>query len=280
MTVSLKSVLPIMVLSVMGCTPTLAHADSALLDIMRKAGEARAALASVPPLVVMSPNGEAQGYMVDFTNLVLKGMEAPAIKPVVTSWDTMLPGLQAHQFDLAPGGLLVSEERCKVVIFSAPTLLVQDTLYVLQGNPKGIKSYSQIASDPNLKLAVLAGAAQERFALRVGIKPDQLIKAGDIQAGAATVTSGRAQAFVAGQLAIPYPEKVGLDKVFDEKAPTYAIAVAFRKEDAAFRDEFDKQLDILRGSGKWQNMHTEAGLPNWDALSKLKKASDIVPSCL
>lgn len=257
-----------------------AQTDDALLQSMRKDGEAKAAIASAPPWALMSPNGEPQGYLIDVTRLALKGMGVNKLSAIVTTWDAMIPGLQARRFDFVPAGLLITEARCKVVAFSAPVSAQQDALYVIPGNPKRLTGYAQVAQSSDIKLAVLTGSAQEAYAVKQGVKPEQFVRVPDIQAGIATVVGGRAQAFAVGQFSVPDPQQKGVEVVVDKQAPITGIGIAFRKEDAAFRDAFNKQLEALRASGAMKDLYSaKYKFPNWEVLAKTTKASDVAPGC-
>jgi polar amino acid transport system substrate-binding protein len=273
--------LPVVLLAVSGYSlPTHAQGDDALLASMREAGAAKAAIASAAPWASISPSGEAQGYLVDVTNLALKGMGAPKMSAVLTTWDAMIPGLQARRFDFVPAGLLVTEARCKVVAFSAPITAQQDALYVPPGNPKHLSGYAQVAQSPDIKLAVLTGSAQEAYAVKQGLKSEQMVRVPDIQAGIATVVGGRANAFAVGQFSVPSPQQKGVEVVVDLQAPVSSIAVAFRKEDVRFRDEFNKQIEALRSNGAMKDLYAgKYGLPNWDVLAKITNTSDLAPGC-
>lgn len=259
--------------------PALAQTDDALLAAMHKAGEAKAAINSAPPFAFASPDGEPQGYLVEVTKLALKGMGVPKLSAVLTAWDAMIPGLQAQRFDLVPAGLVITEPRCKVVAFSSPVTAQQDALFVLPGNPKHLTGYAQVAQTPDAKLAVVAGSNQDAYAIKQGVKLDQLVRVPDIQAGIATVVGGRANAFVVGQFSVPNPQQRGVDRVVDAQAPVSSIAIVFRKDDARFRDAFNKQLDAMRSSGAMKELYAKFGFPNWDVLAKVKTPSDLVPGC-
>ncbi|MCC8978570.1 transporter substrate-binding domain-containing protein [Bradyrhizobium acaciae] len=260
--------------------PAYARSEDALLLSMREAGEAKAAIAAAPPWAFTSPSGEPQGYLIDITNLALEGLTAPKISVSLTTWDSMIPGLQARRFDLVPAGLLITADRCKVVAFSAPITAQQDALHVLPGNPKHLSGYAQIAQNPDIELAVLTGSAQEAFALKQGISSAQLVRVPDIQAGIATVRGGRAHAFAVGQFSVPHPQRKGVEVVVDKRAPITGMAVAFRKDDAHFRDAFNEQLTLLRSGGAMKDLYVgKYGFPNWDVLAKLVKPGDIVPGC-
>jgi polar amino acid transport system substrate-binding protein len=275
-----RLLLPVLLLTLTSYSLPGHAEEDALLASMREAGAAKAAIASAAPWASISPNGEPQGYLIDVTNLALKGMGAPKISAVLTTWDAMIPGLQARRFDFLPAGLLVTEARCRVVVFSAPITAQQDALYTTPGNPKHLTGYAQIAQSPEIKLAVLSGSAQEAFAVKQAIGSEQLLHVPDIQAGVATVVGGRADAFAVGQFSVPDPQQKGVELVVDNQAPVSSIAVAFRKEDVHFRDELNKQFEVLRSNGAMKELYAgKYGFPNWDVLAKINNTRDLAPGC-
>lgn len=269
--------------------PALAQTDDPLLASIRKSGEVKVALGSAPPWMFVSPSGEPKGYLLEVMNLALKRMSLPAMTPVLIGWDAQIPALQAGQVNLVAPGLQYTEARCKVVVFSGPTGVQRDALYVPSGNPKHLTGYADVARSPEIKLAVVAGSSAEAYALKRGIKPAQLVRVPDLSAGVATISGTRADAFAMGQFSIPKPEQKGLEAVVDKEGPLMGYGVVFRKEDVHFRDAFDKQLDVLRSNGTMKELYEKygalAGLSAdsvagvWDVLSKVHKVSDVEPSC-
>ncbi|WP_439406509.1 transporter substrate-binding domain-containing protein [Bradyrhizobium sp. DASA03076] len=258
---------------------TFAQTQDPLITSMRKADEARVAMGSVPPWMGVSQSGEPTGYTVELASLALKNMGAPALTPVLTAWEAMIPGLLARHFDLIGPGLVITEPRCRVVVFSAPMIAMHDALFVRSGNPSNLENLRQVTETPEIRLAVVTGSSQEAYVLKQGIAFERLVRVPDIEAGVAVVIGRRANAFVVGQFSISKPEQKGLEVVVDKSTPLSGIGAAFRKEDIRFRDAFDKQLDLLRTNGAWKNLIVKYEVPNWDMLTKLKRASHVVPSC-
>ncbi|NYG45412.1 hypothetical protein GGD67_002870 [Bradyrhizobium sp. IAR9] len=65
--------------------------------------------------------------------------------------------------------------------------------------------------------------------------------------------------------------------VVDKQSPVDAYGVAFRKEGIGFRDAFD---DALRSNGAMKELYAEKyGVANWEVLSRIHWASDVVPTC-
>lgn len=266
--------------------PAFAQNDDPHLADIRKAGKVTAAVASMPPGVMVSPSGEATGSLVELQNMVLKSMGLPALTPVLTDWTAMIPGLVAKQFDYQGGGLNVTEQGCKAVLFSAPQGAARSGLFVLPGNPKHLATVAEVAQRPDIKLAMVPSpGSYEGYAWKHGVKPEQIVHVPDIQAGVAAVTGGRADAYVGSQFTLVDPKKRGVELVVDEQSPVVASAFAFRKEDRAFRDAFNSHLIPLIKNGTFVKLMEKYGVEAAyahayaESAAKYDKASDVVPSC-
>jgi polar amino acid transport system substrate-binding protein len=254
--------------------------DAALVKAWKQAGAAKVAIASTPPYAFLAPSGAPQGYLIEMSQEVLRGLGVPKLTAVVTTWDAMIPGLQARQYDFLPGGMNITAARCQVVAFTVPVTAQQDALYVKPGNPKRLTGYASAAKATDAHIGVLAGSSQEAYALKQGIAAGQLVRVPDIQSGIAAVTGGRADAFIVGQFSVAEPEKKGVERIVDTTSPAVGIALAFRKEDAAARDAFDTQINALKANGRMKSLYLDKyGFNNWDLLTKINKATDIVPDC-
>jgi polar amino acid transport system substrate-binding protein len=250
-----------------------------VLTAMRNTGAATVAIAQLPPYAYLTPSSQPAGYLADVSSLVMKNLGVPRLVATVTTFDAMIPGLEAGQYDFAPGGLNITNARCQVVIFSEPVTVQHDAVFVRTGNPKHLTGYASIAHDPDVKAAFLAGSPQEAYALKQGVGQGQIVTVPDAQSGIAAVTGGRADALVIGQFSVTAAERKGIDVVVDTSSPLAAVGIAFRKSDAAFRDAFNGVLDKLRANGTLQRLYVKYGFPNWSLLAATTKASDIAPSC-
>lgn len=257
-----------------------AQTPPTLVQAMKQAGTAKVAIAATPPYAYLSPSGEPQGYLIEVSNEVLKSLGVPKLTALMTTWDAMIPGLQAKQYDFLPGGMNITPARCQVVAFTVPVTAQQDALYVKPGNPKKLEGYASVAQSPGVQVAVLAGSSQENFALKRQIPQGQLVRVPDIQAGIAAVTGGRADAFIVGQFSVTEPGKKGVEVIVDKTSPPVGIALAFRKEDAATRDAFDAVINAMKADGTLKKLYADKyGFTNWELLARTNKASDIAAEC-
>jgi polar amino acid transport system substrate-binding protein len=253
--------------------------ETELLKAMKQAGSAKAAIAALPPYAFPSPSGEPQGYLIDVAALAFGALGVPKITAVTTTFDAMIPGLQARQFDFVPAGMNITSARCQVVVFSSPLTAQQDAVYVVPGNPKKLSGYASAAQAPDAKLAVLTGSNQEQFALKTGVKADQIVRVPDVQAGISAVLGGRADGFAVGQFSVPNASQRGVEMVVDRSSPIVGVGYAFRKDDVQTRDLVNRQLEQLRVNGKMRELYAKYGFTTWDTLAKVTKASDLASGC-
>lgn len=251
-----------------------------LLASMKQAGYARVALAQAPPYATISASGQASGYLVQVTEQVLGKLGVARLQATATTYDAMIPALQAGQYDLLPGGLNITEARCKAILFSQPLSVQHEGLAVPAGNPKRLRDYESVAADPALRLAVFSGSSQQSFALAQGIKQSQLVAVPDSQTGITAVTSGRADAFAAGQFTLQAQKdkKAPIDVLVDTASKLSGVGIGFRRDDRAARDEFDRVLTQLRQDGTLTRLYAANGFTNGDLLKTATRA-DIASSC-
>lgn len=261
-----------------GSGPTLAQSPDHL-QAMKQAGAAKAAIATNPPYAYPAPDGEPKGYMIDVATAAFKELGVPKVTAVTMTYDAMIPGLQARQFDFVPAGLNITAARCQVVVFTAPVTAQQDAMYTPPGNPKKIVSYAFVAQHPEIRLAALTGSTQEQYALKVGVKAEQIVRVPDPQAGISAVLGGRADALALGQFSVPNTSQRGVDMTVDKQSPVLGTGFAFRKEDVKTRDLVSAQINQMRANGKLQELYVKHGFTTWDVLAKLSKPADVVPGC-
>jgi polar amino acid transport system substrate-binding protein len=128
-------------------------------------------------------------------------------------------------------------------------------MLVKKGNPKGIKDYSSIASNGELKLAVMAGAVEVGYAKDSGVPEGQLVILPDQSSLLAAVQSGRADAAALTALSIADMAKKG--EGVESTTPFGEVAgksvkghggFGFRKEDTDLYEAFNAALKAFIGT--------------------------------
>jgi polar amino acid transport system substrate-binding protein len=253
--------------------------DGDLVASMKKAGCARTALAEALPFSTITAGGQAGGYVPAVTQEVLSKLGVPKLCAKTATFDAMIPGLQAGTFDVLPGGLNITPERCKVVAFSQPVTAQHEALAFARGKSPGITTYTGIARDSRIKLAVFSGSSQEAFAKKSGVKQSQLVTVPDAQTGIAAVKSGRADAFGAGQFTLQKAVGATMEVRVDTSSPVSMIGIAFRKRDVKTRNAFDADLQQMRKSGALGALYTKYGFSNAEEIKGIDRAT-VSKSCV
>lgn len=226
------------------------------LDNLKEQGFARIAIANEPPFTAVAADGKVSGAGPDVAREVFKRMGVPDVVASISEYGAMIPGLQARRFDAVTAGLFMKPERCRAVSYSQPILCDGEAFAVKKGNPSNFQSYADIAANPEAKIGAPGGGTEERLALEAGVPRDRVIVVPDGQSGIKMLQDGRIDAYSLPILSIqdllkkasdPNIEMVGPVK----NAPVYCDGAAFRKQDTALRDAFDKELAALKQSGEF-----------------------------
>lgn len=232
----------------------LASAQAASLDEIKETSRIRIGYANETPFAFTETDGRVTGESPEIAKIIFEKMGIKQVDGVLTEWGSLIPGLRAGRFDVIAAGMYITPARCKQVIFTDPQYALPDTLLVAQGNPKNLHSYADIARNPDVKLAIMAGTVNLAYARDSGITDAQILQVPDTTAQLQAVRAGRADAAVGTQLTMKGLAKKGGDKVeaisdfTDDPAHTGYGALAFRPEDKALRDAVNAEMKKWLGS--------------------------------
>ena len=232
----------------------LASAQAASLDEIKENSRIRIGYANETPFAYTETDGRVTGESPEIAKIIFEKMGFKQVDGVLTEWGSLIPGLRAGRFDVIAAGMYITPARCKQVIFTDPQYALPDTLLVAQGNPKNLHSYADIAKNPDVKLAIMAGTVNLAYARDSGIKDAQILQVPDTTAQLQAVRAGRADAAVGTQLTMKGLAKKGGDKgeaiadFTDDPAHTGYGALAFRPEDKALRDAVNAEMKQWLGS--------------------------------
>ncbi len=232
----------------------LASAQAASLDEIKETSRIRIGYANETPFAFTETDGRVTGESPEIAKVIFEKMGIKQVDGVLTEWGSLIPGLRARRFDVIAAGMYITPARCKQVIFTDPQYALPDTLLVAQGNPKNLHSYADIAKNPDVKLAIMAGTVNLAYARDSGVKDAQILQVPDTTAQLQAVRAGRADAAVGTQLTMKGLAKKGGEKVeaisdfSDDPAHTGYGALAFRPEDKALRDAVNAEMKQWLGS--------------------------------
>ena len=218
-------------------------------------GFIRVGFANEAPFGFATPDGKLTGEAPEVAKAVLAKIGIPQVDGVLTEFGSLIPGLKAGRFDIIAAGMFINPKRCGEIAFSEPSYGIGQAMLVKSGNPKGIKDYSSIKENADLKLAVMAGAVEAGYAKDAGVPESQLVVLPDQSSLLAAVQSGRADAAALTALSIGDMAKKGegveSTKPFGEVAGKSVKGhggFGFRKEDADLLEAFNSELKKFIGT--------------------------------
>ena len=243
-----------MSLVVATASATYADEDPALTRLQQQ-GFARIAIANEPPWTSVSSDGKVSGAGPDVARAVLQKLGVKDIVASISEYGAMIPGLQAHRFDMVSAGLFIKPQRCAAVLFSEPDLCDAESFMVKKGNPMKLMSYADIAAN-HAKVGVVGGGTEEKLAIGAGVPRADVIVAPDGLSGVKMLQDGRIDVFALPILSISSLMKQANDPNLEMYAPVkntpiYCAGVAFPKQDRALRDAYDKVLAEMKADGSF-----------------------------
>ncbi|RFZ88391.1 ectoine/hydroxyectoine ABC transporter substrate-binding protein EhuB [Shinella sp. WSJ-2] len=251
---------------------TPAFADDAKLEELKAQGFARVAIANEPPFTAVAADGKVSGAAPDVAREVFKRLGVADIVASISEYGAMIPGLQAGRHDVITAGLFMKPERCAAVAYSEPILCDAEAFALKKGNPLKLKSYKDIADNPDARIGAPGGGTEEKLALEAGVPRDRVIVVPDGQSGLKMLQDGRIDVYSLPVLSINDLVSKANDPSIEvvapvEGAPVYCDGAAFKKGNEALRDAFDVELAKLKESGEFAKIIEPYGFSAAAAMS-------------
>lgn len=240
---------------------TAASAPATTLDRAKKAGVIRVGFANENPYGYADPTGKLTGEAPTVAGEILKQMGVPKMEGVLTTFDALIPGLKAGRFDMVTAGMFITPERCQEVLFSDPDYVVTDSFAVRKGDARsqGVVDLPTLAKS-SAKAGTTKGGVIIDQAAANGLGKSRLTIFPDDNSGMEALQTGRIDVFMGTtltmreNLARAKNGKLAMTPAFipkvDGKPQLGAGGYVFRKQDAAFRDQFNAKLKQLQQSGE------------------------------
>jgi len=255
--------------------PVVALADK--LQDLREQGYVRIAIANEPPFTSVAADGTVSGAAPDVAREVFKRLGVPEIVASISEYGAMIPGLQARRHDVITAGLFMKPERCAAVAYSEPVLCDAEAFLLPKGNPKGFKSFADIAADATATIGAPGGGTEEKLALEAGVPRDRVIVVPDGQSGLKMLQDGRLDVYSLPVLSISDLMTKAADPNLEMfapvvGAPVYCDGAAFNKDETALRDAFDVELAKMKASGEFAAIIEPYGFSAAAAISTSREA--------
>lgn len=221
---------------------------SGALDTLRKQGFVRVAYANEAPYGY-TENGVLKGEAPTLHGVIFKALGVPELKPTLSDFDGLIPGLQAGKYDVVSAGMAITPERCANALFSEPEFISPTAMMVKKGNPRKLTDLAS-AKRAGVTVGVMSGAVEASYAQAAGISADKIKTLQNQQDGADAVKGGRVDAFVLTGISLRWLARTNptlevtptFVPTLDGKPQYSPGGAVFQKGDTELRDAFNQQL--------------------------------------
>lgn len=213
-----------------------------------------------PPYNMTKSDGSLEGFDIDIGTSICKLIEARCTW-VTNEWSGIIPALMARKFDVIIGGMGITEERRKTVVFSEPYARTYSFFGVLEGKdldvtPGGLAGKS-VGVQQGTTNAKYLEAKHPDAKLMLYPSMDALVA--DLKIGRVDAVFGDVKPFTGGEGNGPKLVDIG-----DPVAVSEGIGMAFRPDDTALLDEFNKALGQMKSDGTWKALSEKWGIPVYE----------------
>lgn len=212
-----------------------------------------------PPLEYKNPQGKLTGFGVDIAQALCDQMQAKCVW-VESSWDGMIPGLQAKKFDAIASSMTITPQRRRQIAFSskvsnAPARLVAHKGSNLQPTAASLKGKS---------VGVQQGSSQETYANALWRPAGVNVVAYQSQQEVnEDLANGRLDASLLASVSASefFKTPGGKDFAFigaelsDSKYFGVGDGIGVRKEDTALLNAFNAALQAIRANGTYKKIN-------------------------
>ena len=216
---------------------------------LKKSGTVTVGINGENPYSYFDSDNKLTGATIALDRAVYKKLGIKTVKGKKVDWDSLIPGLNANQYDEVSAGMSVLPDRCKKAAFSYPEIVYKTALLVPKGNPKHLHSMQDIKKS-GANLVTETGAIEAGYAKDMGMQTQSV---GSPQDGLQAVESGRADVFALTAISLrklvktqKAEDKVEVTKAFtavvNGKKQIGAGAAVFRKSDTKLLAAYNKEL--------------------------------------
>jgi polar amino acid transport system substrate-binding protein len=240
------------------CSSTSSSND--LVSQAKQKGYVKIGIAGEIPYGYTSKSGAVTGEAPAVARAIFKNLGVPSVKAQQVDFDSLIPGLNARQFDMVCAGMDILPARCQQAQFSDPDYQALVSFLVPKGNPKNVKNFDDVKAK-GVKLATEVGAVEATYATGSGVPSGDIMSFASPDEMLSAVTTGRVYAAVLTDISLKslasqnpnaaVEVTTGFEPVINGKKTTEVGGFVFRKGDASTLKQFNAQLKKLHGNGEW-----------------------------
>ncbi|MFS0692964.1 ectoine/hydroxyectoine ABC transporter substrate-binding protein EhuB [Streptomyces nitrosporeus] len=252
------------------------------LDKLRKQGFVRVAYANEAPYGYMEGE-ELKGEAPTLHREIFKALGVDELKPTLSEWDGLIPGLQAGKYDVVSAGMAITPERCANALFSEPEFISPTALMVRKGNPEELTDLAS-AKAAGVTIGVMSGAVEGSYAEGAGIPESKIKTVQKPQDGADAVKGGRIDAFLLTGISLRWLAKTNpeteVTEAFvpelDGKRQFSPGGAVFRQGNEDLRDSFNRELKkIVSDRSRYVGLLQEYGFGATEIPPATLKTADL-----
>ncbi|MFJ5707462.1 ectoine/hydroxyectoine ABC transporter substrate-binding protein EhuB [Streptomyces sp. NPDC093105] len=230
--------------------------DADLLERLRKQGHVRVGFAGEAPYGFQD-GGELAGEAPTLHREIFTALGVPELRPTLTEFGSLIPGLLAGRFDVVSAGMAITPERCAKVAFSEPEFISPTALMVRRGNPRGLSDLESCAARKGVRVGVLTAAVETSYAKAAGVPDGSVLAVARQQDGLDALLAGRIDAFALTGISLRWLARTNGDAAVEVLEPfvpevdgvkRYSPGGAvFRTGAVSLRKAFDTELARITG---------------------------------
>ena len=237
-------------LALSGCGSSSKGGDKgATVDSLKKAGKVVVGINGEDPYSFKDKSGKLDGATIALDKAVYQKLGINKVEGKQVDWDSLIPGLNAGQYDEVSAGMSILPDRCKKAAFSYPEITYETAFLVPKGNPKGLHTMQDLKTK-KVNLVTENGAIEQGYAKTMGIQTQTV---GSPEDGLQAVESGQADVFALTAISLrtlvktqKAEDKVEVTPAFtavvNGKLQIGAGAAVFRKGDKSLLTAYNKEL--------------------------------------
>jgi polar amino acid transport system substrate-binding protein len=240
------------------CAQKVDTGSGSRLDQLKSAGKITVGIAGEEPYAFLD-HGKLTGEDPTVQEAIWKAVGIDKVEAKQVSFDALIPGLNANNFDVVAAGMFINPDRCKQAAFSEPMYTAPNAFMVPKGNPDNISDFESVVK-AGIKLGVFSGAVEGDYAKKAGVAANKIVTVPDMPTGVTQLQQGRIRAIGLTSITLKWALKQDPSinaevtepfvPVVDGQQQIGAGAAVFRKKDTDLVAAFNKELKKLKDSGK------------------------------
>jgi polar amino acid transport system substrate-binding protein len=241
--------------------PTLARAETTL-ERIKSSGTVSVGIANEKPYGFVETDGSLVGAVPDVIKAALEQHGLTDMKAEIVEFNALIPGINAHRFDIIGAGMYIRPARCEAVAFTNPVTRAGYGFAALAGNPKGVHSVADVAAHADAVVGTQNGSAQVEELAKGGVPQDRTVLFSNATEALAGLKANRVDVIFFPGLELgellktdndPAVERVEpFKQVLDDQGePEYGYsALGLRKDDLDLKSVLDEEIAKMLASGR------------------------------